>query len=238
MIRIEYEKMYNLEDSHWWFLAKRLFIKAVLPQLPQKWEILDFGSGTGGLTSYLSQWGKITGIENSPIGLKYCSVRKLQILGGDINTYIPKQNHYDLVSICDVLYHKHIQNDKAVLTKAYAALKPGGYLIVTDSAIPWLISYHDKLMLTRERYYLKPLTNKIANIGFVIKKTSYIYFFLFWIILLFKKISSLTHTQNVGHMLPVINYILLFICSLEAKLVRHISFPIGSSVLIFAQKPR
>ena len=30
MIENEYEKMYRLEDRHWWFAAKRNYVKIVL----------------------------------------------------------------------------------------------------------------------------------------------------------------------------------------------------------------
>ena len=57
----EYKKMFLIEDQHFWFLGKRMFIKILIDKyIPNKnLLILDVGCGTGGLTKFLSNYGKV-----------------------------------------------------------------------------------------------------------------------------------------------------------------------------------
>ena len=59
-----YKEMYALEDTHFWFVGKRLFIQKALKNLPKKQNrILDVGIGTGGTTSFLLRYGTVIGLE-------------------------------------------------------------------------------------------------------------------------------------------------------------------------------
>jgi SAM-dependent methyltransferase len=232
----QYRLMYELEDSHWWFIAKRHFIASQLPEINPHWKILDLGCGTGGLSKYLGKWGDVTRIENSPDAFKYLKLRRLPFQRQDINTFSKSNNTYNLICIFDVLYHRNIKNDIDVLQNAYSLLKPGGILLVTDSAIPWLYSYHDTENMARERYLLNELNQKISSVGFTVTKKSYIYFLIFPIFFIIRLATKFIQFEDVGKVNPIINNILKTICKLESKILKFINFPIGSSVILKAIK--
>jgi len=74
----EYDKMYALEDQHWWFAAKRLFAQVFLKQLSgRKRKILDVGCGTGRNMVMLKEWGQVSGVDVNDLALKYCRRRGL-----------------------------------------------------------------------------------------------------------------------------------------------------------------
>ena len=54
----EYEKMYAVEEGHWWFVGKRRLVEALLEAapLPRFAEILDVGCGTGGMHLLLRRY--------------------------------------------------------------------------------------------------------------------------------------------------------------------------------------
>src|SRR5438045_6647748 len=63
-----YLRMRQVEDDHWWFLARRDIVRGKLGQLqlPGDATILDAGCGTGGNLSMLSALGRVVGVEHDP----------------------------------------------------------------------------------------------------------------------------------------------------------------------------
>jgi len=53
------------EDRHWWFVARRRILAALIAdlKLPQSAEILEIGSGTGGNLAMLSRFGRVSALE-------------------------------------------------------------------------------------------------------------------------------------------------------------------------------
>lgn len=127
--------MYLLEDSHFWFVGKRFFIKTYLNLIKSNiHNILDIGSGTGGATKFLEKYGKVTGIEKNSYARLLARNRGLEILKGEVEE-LPFKNHcFDLVTIFDVLYHKDVKNVRKAILEAKRVLKQDGHLLITDSA--------------------------------------------------------------------------------------------------------
>lgn len=229
--------MYKIENTHWWFLSKRLFVQAVLPNPQGRWKILDIGAGTGGMTRFLSRWGKVQAVEQSSTALPYLKRRGIRPMNQSIMECSFPPRSFDLVCAFDVLYHRDIKNDSEVLKKAYDWLKPGGYLCITDCAIPIFTSPHDRMRQARQRYWLSDLVNKIQSQKFHIRKSSYIYFITFPLFIIQRIINVLVPFETVGPVPVLFNRFLLFCCRIESKFLPYISYPFGSSIIIVAQKP-
>lgn len=232
--------MFMLEETHFWFVGKRMFIKQYLdPIEPSIHSILDIGSGTGGTTKWLEHYGSIIGLEKNPYSVALATKRGIKIVMGNAHKLPFKKESFDLVTILDVLYHQQILNIDSVLQETYRVLKPGGYLLITDSALPFLFSEHDKFLFGKRRFLLKQLQQQIPAFGFQIVKSSYIFFFIFPLILLKRKIIDLIYSpkkSDVWNVNKFVNRVLIIILKLESVLLNKISFPIGSSVIILAKK--
>jgi 2-polyprenyl-3-methyl-5-hydroxy-6-metoxy-1,4-benzoquinol methylase len=231
----QYHLMFENEDTHWWFLAKREFIKSQLPRSNPNWKILDLGCGTGGLSKYLTRYGKVTRIEKSTVAITYLNRRGLDFTAADINTVDHPKQTYDVICLFDVLYHKGI-DDEMVLKNAFSMLKKGGIVLITDSAVSWLTSHHDEENMARERYNLSEIVQKVQSAGFSVKKKSYIYFIVFPIFFVSRLLGKFIKFENLGKTNALLDQALFNLCKIEANLLTHMNFPIGSSVLVKAQK--
>jgi ubiquinone/menaquinone biosynthesis C-methylase UbiE len=233
----EYNLMYELENTHWWFLGKRKFISTIFPKV-KKVKILDIGAGTGGTTKFLKTYGEVVGLEANPLAQTLARKRGLKIVSGSAEKLPFEKETFEVVTIFDVLYHQNIGSDLKVLQEAHRVLKTQGYLVVTDCALPFLKSPHDEVMQARERYTKKELTQKIEKAGFKVEKASYVFFLVFPLTLLKRLLDRLTksHSSNVSPVPKLLNSCLLGICTLEAWFLKFGTLPWGSSLIIRAKK--
>jgi ubiquinone/menaquinone biosynthesis C-methylase UbiE len=233
----EYNLMYELENTHWWFLGKRKFISTIFPKV-KKVKILDIGAGTGGTTKFLKTYGEVVGLEANPLAQTLARKRGLKIVSGSAEKLPFEKETFEVVTIFDVLYHQNIGSDLKVLQEAHRVLRTQGYLVVTDCALPFLKSPHDEVMQARERYTKKELTQKIEKAGFKVEKASYVFFLVFPLTLLKRLLDRLTksHSSNVSPVPKLLNSCLLGICTLEAWFLKFGTLPWGSSLIIRAKK--
>src|SRR3989344_9204864 len=98
MRKEQYRLMYHQEDSYWWYLAKRHFVDNLLTKLGKNLKhlnILDVGSGTGGMTQYLKSWGTVESIEPAIDAHPYLKKRNLSFFPKLFDQY-PKKKKFDL----------------------------------------------------------------------------------------------------------------------------------------------
>lgn len=232
--------MARVEDKHFWFIGKRFFINQILSDLVKKdAKILDLGSGTGGLTKHLTRFGNVTGIEKSRYSANLARKRGLKVLISSVDRIPFKKPKFDLITIFDVLYHKNISDERTVIKNAFKVLKREGYLLITDSAFPFLAGNHDIATQGKARYTKSDMEKIILSQNFKIVRSSYIFMSLFPVVLLKRRILDnlfKSETSDVFETNKIINTIFLWIINLEAYLFKYINFPFGTSVIVLAQK--
>lgn len=242
----EYQLMYEREDSHWWYVGRRQLALTLIEQwapLAAGATILDVGCGTGGNLEALSRYGQAVGLDISPTALDFARQRSVSSLTTGSGLRLPYvDGAFDLVTSFDVLYHRWITSDSQVLSELYRVLRPGGWLLLTDSAMPLLWSSHDQRYYARQRYTLRGMSDKVSRAGFELHLCSYINTLL----LPFLGALRLTmdwlpwgQTRYEQHMLPSwLNQLFVGLRWLEtAWLRRGGTFPAGSSLICLGQKP-
>jgi SAM-dependent methyltransferase len=246
MEKDEYQKHYELEENFWWFAGKRSIIKTVLESLFPKEKrprLLDIGCGTGYNLKFFQTNFDAFGCDISSHALHFARKRNFdKIVQADAGGLPFKDSSFDLVSLLDVLYHKRIENDLAVLNEVHRVLNGEGHVLITDSAFQFLQSQHDLALHTRERYTQKSLRMRLEAADFNIEKISYFNFFLFVFIVLVRLIQRIdirkneTPKSNLKPLNPRLNDWLLSVMKLEASIIKYIRFPFGSSVVCLAKR--
>ncbi len=241
----EYERMYRVEDSNWWFVGRRQLARVFIERqfVPHSGAcILDIGCGTGANLVFLSEWGEGRGIDFSPLALNLAHCRRLPRLAQASALTLPfADQSFDLVTLFDVLYHRWVTDDTQVLKEAHRVLRPGGWLLLTDSAMPSLWSTHDEIYYARQRYTLPVIRAKLTEIGFASGFFSYANTFLLPFVALVRLLNRWLPATNDVDVQPLpawFNRALIGIRSLEAFwLSRDHTLPLGSSLICFTRKP-
>lgn len=246
MEKDEYRKHFELEESFWWFRGRRKILLSLLrshrmPNLPLVW--LDAGCGTGFNMTFFAPLGTVFGCDFSEEALAFCRKRGLKNLArADVQRLPYKNEAFDAASLLDVLYHKNIFDDVAALKDVHRTLKPGGLLLVTDSAFNVLRSRHDLAVHGRERYRKKALKQKLEKAGYQVLRLSYFNFLMFPVIFLVRFTERIRRPKpdaiqsDLKAVPPLANGFLFGILKFEAFLSKRINLPWGSSLICLARK--
>ena len=146
MERQTFAEHFDLEDTHWWFRSKRTLVFTLLRRYGvDAGPGLDVGSGAGGTLARLAAQGAWFGVDADPAALELSRRRGLARLAGGSAEALPFRGGTFAACLClDLLYHRNVGSETGVLRECHRVLRPGGLLLVTDSAFKWLKSAHDE----------------------------------------------------------------------------------------------
>lgn len=243
MKEIVYHTNYKLEDTYWWFLARREIIantiRKTLDVGPEDY-LLDVGCGTCGMAEFLSKEFNIVAIDTSELALEYCKKRGVEnVFQSTLENFPKNQYKIKAITILDVI--EHIENDKEIVKQLYETLPEDGYLIATVPAYQFLWSFHDEVHKHYRRYTLSKFKILIQNAGFKIVFATYFNTFLFPFALFKRFIDIIFKLEKKNEyaieILPnPINKLFTKIFEMEKYFFPKNSFPFGLSILLIAKK--
>ena len=238
-----YPQMRELEDRHWWFTGRRRIVADVIRRLdlPARARILDAGCGTGGNLPMLANFGDVTGAEFDAEAADLAHARGVceVVRAGlpDEMPFAPRQ--FQLISLLDVL--EHIDDDCASLQTLADLLTPGGHLLITVPAFPFLWGPHDETHHHKRRYHAAGLHTQIAEAGLNVQWLSYYNSSLFPAVAAVRLLHRLLPAGEVGGELALppasINAMLESLFAAERHLLGRVGLPFGVSLIAVARKP-
>ncbi len=168
-----YRQMYALEDTHWWFVARRnLLLRALAGRLPEQARLLDVGCGTGGTMDRLQGLGEVWGLDMEPLALSLCRERGHRALALASATAMPfPTDTFDGIVALDVL--EHIADHESAAAEIARTLKPGGTLVVTVPAYQSLWSRHDVALHHQRRYRAPEVRALLEGAGLQVELCRY-----------------------------------------------------------------
>ena len=233
-------RLSQIERQHFWFVGRRALINRPLTNhLEDNHQlILDLGCGTGLMVEILmSQGYNVVGLDLRPEGL-YATRQALPrswLLQAEAIRLPLKENVFDTVMLLDVLEHV---DDQALLAEVQRILRPGGLVVITVPAMPWLWSYRDDAAGHLRRYTRQQLSRTLTNARLQVQETRYYQCLLFphFVVtrLLGRRGPGLCDLEE--RPLPFFNAVMTWINRLEAKLSSMICWPGGSSIVAVCRK--
>jgi len=146
-----------IEETHWWFVARRTIVRQILHSVLPAFSgrtLLDLGCGTGGNLGALRTEYSCTGIELDGNAVRFATNRYPEIEFHEASILDfkswPIREPVDACILMDVI--EHLDNDREAVENAIRSVKTGGYLLVTVPADPNLWSRHDEHHEHRRRY--------------------------------------------------------------------------------------
>lgn len=245
MERAVFDRMSAQEEVHWWFAARRDVLSAVMRRLvhvPAGARILEAGCGTGGNLDMLSGLGQVRAFELDADARQAATAKSgLSVAEGSLPDAIPfGTEEFDVIGLFDVL--EHVEADSDALRALGARLAPGGRIVLTVPALPWMWSRHDEQHHHFRRYTKRHLRRLAAEVGLEIDHLFYFNTLLFPVAVAMRAVKSLIGSQTADDSLPPpwMNAALRGVFASERHLVGRVSFPVGLSlcaVLLAPDKP-
>ena len=239
----------ELERDHFWFATRREVVCDVLrhavPDLSRR-ALFDVGCGSGGLLEFLGASGvPLAGAcdaypESLAIVRRRVAAPLLLVDEGRLPPLAPGQT---LLSLFDVL--EHIDDDLVTLRHLLEVLEPGGILVLTVPAHPFLFDEMDTLAHHRRRYRRRELGDKLGAAGFRVLRLSHFMAPLVPLVPLRWLVRALPGRRSVLErrlvefaVAPWLNELVRAVLRLERPLVRAGLLPFGSSLIAVAARPR
>ena len=238
------DSLYQVEEKHFWFIARKEFIYEQIKNIIAKTSnIIEIGAGTGNVSRFL----KYKGYKNISVGemhlngLKYAKSYNIEECYQFNLLNTPFEEEFDSVCMFDVL--EHIKDDDLALQNVYKSLTTNGYIILTVPAHMWLWNRDDAIAGHKRRYTKKELVTKLENNNFKVLTAKY--FFMFIIPLLYlRTIVNKDDKLDIKEeefdgdisMNTILSNILLFISRIENKISSFLPNIYGGSLFVIARK--
>ncbi len=234
-----YGKMFEIEESLWWYQGRRKICFGLLDEHLKKrhdLDILDVGCGTGYNLTLLSRYGRAQGVDMSPEALEFCRRRGVDQVTLHDADRLPFEDHsFDLLTAFDVI--EHIEDDEGALLEFKRVLRPGGQLLIYTPALPWLYNEHDRIVHHKRRYRRAELEQKLQAAGYQIDHLSYVNGLVLPLVLLARGLAKLRPGESHQEMElphPLVNSLITRLCYMESPLVHGDLLPIGMTLVAVA----
>jgi ubiquinone/menaquinone biosynthesis C-methylase UbiE len=234
-------RLADIERWHFWFVGRRELLQGLLSRAndPHFDRVLDVGCGTGANAELLRPYSQhIVGMDVRTEGMEArgeAAPQQALFVRGTATRLPFSDGSFDAVTALDVLEHV---DDHAALAEMRRVLRPGGTMLLTVPAMPWLWSYRDVDAGHLRRYRRRGLAHLLTSAQFELRDMNYYQCLLFPLVLarVFRRDSAAWRNGEESPR-PVINRVLSRVSRAEARLAHFVSWPFGSSLVALCRKP-
>ncbi len=237
--------MRAVEDTYWWYQALRSHVADSIAPGREDFSLLDAGCGSGGMLATLRRKfprAELTGIDESEHAIALCRDRNLgaRLVRAGVHDLPFAANTFDIVLSLDVWTNAGV-DDALAAHETHRVLRAGGQLILNLAAFDFLKGAHDEAVDAVRRYTRPQVRALLEGANFTIERLTYWNFALTPPIALIRWFSRRRLDREAARSdfrpLPALaNAALKSLATLELSASRHLSLPLGTSVLAVARK--
>ncbi len=236
-----YPILYQVEDTHWWYVGRRRIIQSLVEKISTKLKtqrILDVGCGTGANLKMLAAYGKAEGVDISPQAVDFCHERGLNSVKlGAIEQLPYESDSFELVTALDVI--EHLDDDIAGLREMRRVLRRDGRILVFVPAFMFLWGVQDDVSNHRRRYTLPSLLKAVEEAGFRVEWSSYANISFFLPVLVVRSVMrwlGLRADTEYGINISLMNGPFSALFAAERLVFKHGRLPFGVSAVCIARR--
>lgn len=241
------EATHRAEADHFWFRGFRQFVRIFLAEAASahlRPRILDCGCGTGVNFRVLDAFGRPFGFDLNRLGLSFARESGQTRIARASATHIPFGDaSFDIVTSFDMMQSVPDLDEARVVAEMYRVLQPGGALVMNVAALEVLVGNHSVLAEDLRRYTRRRLRAMLETAGFRVRRITYTNATLFPVMLAvrtFQRVVGLAPPEHAHREISVpplpLNTALAGLLALEARALRRVNMPFGSSLLCLAEK--
>jgi SAM-dependent methyltransferase len=207
--------------------------------------ILDCGCGTGSNLAMLRPYGSAFGFDLTMIGAAFAHAHGHRVARASIGSIPFRDAVFDLVTSFDVFQVLPDEVEQSAIAEMARVVKPGGWLVLNVAALKILHGRHSVLSEEVRRYTPRRLRWIVERGGFRVERLSFAHAAILPMLLpvrVWHRFSARNGSVPAGESeiaLPSapVNAMLTGLVSLEARALRLMNMPIGSSLMCLARKP-
>lgn len=174
----EYKRLRNIDETHWFYRGKRDIVRYWIERfirLSPDDLLIDVGAGTGTWAVEMASRCRVMAIDDHDESLVLAGPR-VEAAGGrvmksDLHAIDIPSGTAAVVTLMDVL--EHVDDDEGALGEMIRLVRPGGLIVVTVPAIPWMWSDWDEAVQHRRRYGKKHLLQLVSQPGVRVLRCAY-----------------------------------------------------------------
>jgi len=172
------QSCFAVEDSSFWFRHRNDCILEVLKSFPPSGTFFDIGGGNGYVARAIQDAGRdVVLVEPGPLGARNARKRGIrQVVQATLEDAHFLPGTFPAVGLFDVV--EHVEDDRRFLQDINRLLKPDGRVYITVPAFQWLWSNEDEEAGHWRRYTLQSLSLVLAQAGYELEFSTYIFGFL------------------------------------------------------------
>ena len=238
----EFDKMFEVEETNWWYKGRRKLVTRWIESHHQEkgpLHMLDIASATGMSFKFLSKYGAVHGVDISEETIRLCKQRGIEgFVRGDAMKLPFKDQSFDVIMALDAL--EHFEDDHAAIQEIRRVARPDALILITVPAFMFLWSHHDEAYQHMRRYTRRELGGKLRQHGLHPRKLTYYSMSLLPPVFLMRKLRSLGSRNEAARSdfflkLPrPVEALLGGIMNTEISLLRSFNLPFGVSLFCAA----
>src|SRR3569832_1372783 len=236
-----YPILYQVEDTHWWYVGRRRIIRSLVERICARLKnprILDVGCGTGANLKMLADYGAAEGGDISPQAVEFCRERGLDSIKLGAAEQLPYENDaFELVTALDVI--EHLDDDIAGLREMRRVLRRDGRVLLFVPAFMFLWGVQDEVRNHRRRYTLPSLVKAVEEAGFAVEWSCYANISFFLPVLLVRSVmrwQGMKTSTEYGIIISQMNGPFSQLFAAERFIVGGRRLPFGVSAVCIARR--